>query len=85
MSKRLQEGAAPGSLFECSNNGWINQQLFLSFLASIPPAQPVLMIEDVTSDMIKLARENDVHLLCLPAHTTHILQPLEGGGGYLSH
>ena len=31
------------------------------------------------SPLIELARENNVHLLCLPAHTTHILQPLDVG------
>ena len=29
--------------------------------------------------LIELARANDVHLLCIPAHTTHILQPLDVG------
>ena len=29
--------------------------------------------------MIELAKENDVHLLCLPSHTTHVLQPLNVG------
>ena len=29
--------------------------------------------------MIELAKENDVHLLCLPSHTTHVLQPLDVG------
>ena len=28
-------------------------------------------------DVIEQARANDIHLLCLPAHTTHILQPLD--------
>ena len=27
--------------------------------------------------MIQKARENDIHLLCLPSHGTHILQPLD--------
>ena len=44
----------------------------------------MLLIEDgpashVTLDVIKLARDNDVHLLCIPAHTTHVLQPLDAG------
>ena len=30
-------------------------------------------------DIIEKARENNVHLLCLPSHTTHILQPLDIG------
>ena len=29
--------------------------------------------------MIELARSNGVYLLCLPSHTTHILQPLDVG------
>ena len=29
--------------------------------------------------LIEKARENDIHLLCLLAHTTHILQPLDVG------
>ena len=54
------------------------------FLSNIPPSQPVLLIMDgygshVSIDVIQLAQDNDVHLLCLPAHTTHILQPLNVG------
>ena len=30
-------------------------------------------------EVIELARSNDIHLLCLPSHTTHILQPLDVG------
>ena len=33
----------------------------------------------VSIDVIQLTRDNDVHLLCLPAHTTDILQPLDIG------
>ena len=48
----------------------------------IPPARPVLLIQDghgshLSLDVIQLARENDIHFLCLPAHTTHLLQPLD--------
>ena len=27
-------------------------------------------------DVIEKARQNDIHLLCLPSHCSHILQPL---------
>ncbi len=33
----------------------------------------------MTIDVLELARANGIHLLCLPAHTTHILQPLDVG------
>lgn len=54
----------------------------LFFLESIPSALSVLIIEDGHSSHISIevmneACKNDVYLLCLPAHTTHILQPLD--------
>ncbi len=88
VPEHLREGAAPGTLFRSSENGWINQEIYLEwfqfFLKNIPPTRPVLLIEDghsshITIELIELARANDVHLLCLPAHTTHILQPLDVG------
>ena len=88
LTERLKNGAYPGMLFACSDNGWINQVLCLEwfrlFVASFPPTRPVLLIEDghsshISLEVIKLAKENDIHLLCLPAHTTHLLQPLDVG------
>lgn len=31
----------------------------------------------ISFDVIEIARDNNIHLLCLPAHTTHLLQPLD--------
>lgn len=31
----------------------------------------------VSRDVIMYSRENKIEILCLPAHTTHILQPLD--------
>ena len=33
----------------------------------------------VTMELIDKAIKNDVELLCLPAHTSHVLQPLDVG------
>ena len=83
-----QGGAPAGTLFKSSENGWINSQLFLEYIQflikELPPKRPVLFIQDghashLSLDVIDLARANDMHLLCLPAHTTHILQPLDEG------
>ena len=88
MTAKLTEEALPGTLFDCSDNGWINQELYLRwfkfFIANIPSARPVLLIQDghgshISLDVIRLARENDASFLCLPAHTTHLLQPLDVG------
>ena len=82
------EGAVPNTLFCNSENGWMNAELFLEFfkffLANIPPIRPVLILMDghgshMSIDVIERARADNVHLLCLPAHTTHILQPLDVG------
>ena len=82
------EGAIAQTLFCNSLNGWINNDLFLQwfkfFLANIPPTCPVLLIMDgygthMSIELIELAQSNGVHLLCLPSHTTHILQPLDVG------
>lgn len=76
------------SLYSCSVNGWINPDLYLwwfkFFIQKIPPARPVLLIADghgshITLKIIKLAKRNNIHLLCLPAHFTHLLQPLDVG------
>ena len=88
VSESMKVGAVPGTVFMTSDNGWITQEIYLEwfkfFIRSISPAWPVLLIEDghgshITLDVIELASTNDVHLLCLPAHTSHILQPLDIG------
>ena len=88
MNEKLKSGALPGTCFHCSDNGWITQDLYIRwfefFLANIPPARPVLLIEDghsshISIEVIEMAHANDIHLLCLPSHTTHILQPLDVG------
>ena len=85
---KLKEGAFPSTLFKTSESGWINSELFVEwfafFLKSIPPSRPVLLVQDghsshVSIELIEMARENNVCLLCLPAHTSHILQPLDVG------
>ena len=57
---------------------------FKFFIASIPSVRPVLLLEDghsshITIEVIELAQENNIHLLCLPSHSSHILQPLDIG------
>ena len=53
------------------------------FLDNIPPSRPtVLLIQDghashITIELIEMARENNVSMLCLPSHTSHVLQPLD--------
>lgn len=54
------------------------------FLKCVPPTRPVLLILDghashMSITLIELARTNGVHILCIPSHTSHVLQPLDVG------
>ena len=88
VSENFREGAVPGTLFKSTESGWITQEVYMEwfqwFIEVFPPARPVLLIEDghgshISIELIELARANEVYLLCLPVHTTHILQPLDVG------
>ena len=83
-----KNGALPNTLFRTSDNGWINSDIFLDwlkfFVSNIPPTRPVLLIQDghathISINAIEFAKANNIHMLCLPSHTTHILQPLDVG------
>lgn len=84
----MKAGAFPGTLFKVSDSGWINQTIYLEwfdfFISNITAARPILLIQDghgshCSIELIEKAKANNIHLLCLPAHTTHILQPLDVG------
>ncbi len=84
----LKLGAVPNTVFCNSENGWINSDLYIEWLKfftrNIPPIRPVLLIQDghsshISISVIEFSRENGIYILCLPAHTTHILMPLDVG------
>ncbi|XP_056645093.1 uncharacterized protein LOC130450623 [Diorhabda sublineata] len=82
------EGLPPGSnVYMNQKSSYINAELFLKWMKEhfIPRKQDgkVLLILDGHSshsnsyEMLQLASENDVIILCLPSHTTQALQPLD--------
>lgn len=82
----LKQGAPPGTQFAASPKGWINQDIFCHwldfFIQNVPSARPILLIYDghashLSIEVIEKARAHYIHLLCLPSHCTHILQPLD--------
>jgi hypothetical protein len=86
LSKELTTGGVPGAYYAMSENGWSNRDLFFEwikfFVANVPPARPILLILDgheshMSLEALQFALANGVHLLCLPSHTTHVLQPLD--------
>ncbi|CAI6356543.1 unnamed protein product [Macrosiphum euphorbiae] len=85
----ILDDAPPGSTVSFHPSGWIQTSIFNDwfgeFLLFSKPSlnKPVLLLLDGHAthvkniDLIIKARENYVHLLCFPPHTTHRLQPLD--------
>ena len=84
----LARGAPAGSLIEISDSGWITAELFNTWIAEFAKLtgatkeRPVVVILDNHSSHISLSgwdlcRENGIHMVSLPPHTSHRLQPLD--------
>ena len=83
-------GGPKGALYGTSPNGWMDTNLFsnwfnagfLKWTKSLP--KPLLLIFDghmshISLDVVNIAIQNQIHLLCLPPHCSHLLQPLDVG------
>lgn len=91
MIPELMNGATPGAAGTVSDSGWSNTKVFKKYLSEhflnfIPGRKDeyVLLLLDghkshVAVDIIEWAQERKVILHILPAHTSHILQPLDVG------
>lgn len=88
MTPLLERGGPPGSIYRCGKSGWMTEDLFLEWLqhfkttshASIE--EPVLLILDNHSSHTSLnsysfCKNNGIHMLSLPPHTSHKMQPLD--------
>ena len=79
----------PGNKYGLSEKGWITSELFEEwliehFLEHTVSCRPLLLLLDGHSthyqpEVIRLARQTGVIMLCLPPHTTHETQPLDCG------
>ena len=82
-------GGPIGSRYGVSPNGWMTTTAYINwfrniFIPSLPEERPLLLVLDGHSSHIsfedrELAIENGVHMLKLPPHLTHLLQPLDVG------
>ena len=89
MNQELTIGEIPGTLYGCSEKGWINQKLFSHwfenhFIRYIPLSRSVVLLMDGHSshfcpNMIRMAAKEKVILFTLPPNTTHLTQPLDKG------
>ena len=82
-------GEFPGTQYGLSDSGWMTTGLFESWLTELflrhaVSSRPLLLVLDGHSThyqpkVIRLARENEVIMLCFPPHSTHEAQPLDVG------
>lgn len=89
IQPELMDGAPPGAWAECHTSGWIQTDIFMSWFkrfitfSRATKESPVLLLLDGHAthtknlELIDLARESGVILLCFPPHCTHRLQPLD--------
>lgn len=88
MSPILERGGPAGSVYTCSHNGWSNETIFLDWLKHFQGTvkssleDPVLLILDnhgshVSIESYEFCRENHIHMLSIPPHTSHKIQPLD--------
>lgn len=81
------EKAFTNTTYAASPNGWMQTDIFAnyfkkSFLKYCVPERPILVIfyghsTHLSSETINTAIANNVTILKLPTHTSHLLQPLD--------
>lgn len=85
MSTWHTKDAYPGTEIVCTENGWMTSDVFFSWFVKFCETQtqrPLLLVYDghsthISYRLISKAREEQVTLLKLPAHTSDRLQPLD--------
>lgn len=84
-------GAPSGSIWACHPSGWIQTNIFTQWFAHFidytKPTEdaPFFLVLDGhyshtrNIEVIEMARQNHVSIMCLPPHATHKMQPLDVG------
>lgn len=82
-----EQNSFEGMAFAASKKGWMTAEIFLNYfqktlLPAFEPERPILIIYDghsthITIPLIELATANEIKILKLPPHTSHLLQPLD--------
>ena len=83
----MQHGVE-GALYSCNESGWMLDINFTKWFCEVflpntkSGDEPRLLIFDghnshISYRVAKAAKDADVHLLCLPPHSSHALQPLD--------
>jgi len=89
MKQELMNGTPPGSIHACHPSWWIQSEIFshwfLHFMkhTKLTKEDPVIFVLDGhyshtrNLEVITLARENHVDIICLQPHSSHKMQPFD--------
>ena len=89
MKQELINGTPPGSIHACHPSGWIQSEIssqwFLHFIShtKLTKEDPVILVLDGhyshtgNLEVITLARQNHIDIICLPPPSNHKMQPLD--------
>ena len=79
-------------MYSVSDSGWMEsanffqwfEKMFLPAVKHLTATAPVILFFDghhshMSINLIKLAQTSNIYLVCLPPHTTHLIQPLDVG------
>ena len=85
MREEYKMGTPPGTEVAMSETGYINEDLFLTWLKHFnlhrSQGRCLLILDGHSSHLslqcLEYCVEHQIELLCLPPHTTHVLQPLD--------
>ncbi|KAK2159542.1 hypothetical protein LSH36_151g06022 [Paralvinella palmiformis] len=88
MQPGLMVGTPPPSVGFCSPNGWMDNDLFLKWLehfvvfTNATKELPQIIVFDghhnhKTLAAVTYAKERDIHMITLPSHWNHRMQPLD--------
>lgn len=84
--------AMPGTLVKMSKKGYVNKEIFLEYMTrwlryvrshKLLDRPHILLLDSHGSHVynvpfLELMKAHDIHVLAIPAHCTHVLQPLDG-------
>ena len=86
------KGGAAGAMYSVSESGWMEKEnyecwfkkMFLPSVSNLLKSGPVVPFFDghfshISLELVEHSRACGVHLMLLPANTTHVLQPLDVG------
>ncbi|XP_052211862.1 uncharacterized protein LOC127830955 [Dreissena polymorpha] len=92
LNADLLQGSTQGSSGCMSDSGWSNSAVFLHYMDThflryvqrVDKSQPILVLLDghkshINVPVLDWAKKNNIILFILPAHTSHVLQPLDVG------